>query len=137
LVIVSLSQGRSHLSFERAIKMSQECHSIAAFLLCFPLHRPSLHFGESAPKMVARNLPSDCRGASSVSRRITHADGQRAALFVILSAATVIQARTLENDSVWEKVAALDDKELETEVSNFMVFCLARPLRIEARDSSS
>jgi hypothetical protein len=39
----------------------------------------------------------------------------------------VIQARTLENDTVWEKVAALDDKELEREVTDFVVSYLTRP----------
>jgi hypothetical protein len=60
---------------------------------------------------------------------MTHADAERAALFAILSAVTVIQARTLENDSVWEKVAALDDKELETEVTDLMIAFLTRPAR--------
>jgi hypothetical protein len=51
--------------------------------------------------------------------RITHADGERAALFVIPSAVTVLQARTPENDSVWEKVAALHDKESKMELTDF------------------
>jgi hypothetical protein len=46
-----------------------------------------------------------------------------------LSAVTVIQARTLENDSVWEKVAALDGKELESEVTDLMVAYLTPPAR--------
>ena len=48
-------------------------------------------------------------------------------LFAILSAITVIQARTLENDSVWEKVVALDDRELEAEVTELMVAYITRP----------
>jgi hypothetical protein len=59
--------------------------------------------------------------------RITHPDTERAALFAVLSAVTVIQARTLENDTVWEKVAALDDKELEKEVADMMVAYLTHP----------
>jgi hypothetical protein len=89
---------------------------------------PNLHFSESALKMGPRNLASDCRGASSVSGP-DHTRRRGAALFAILSAVTVIQARTLENDSVWEKVAALDDKELETEVADFVVSYLTRPVR--------
>jgi hypothetical protein len=78
--------------------------------------------------MVPRNLASDCRGASSVSGP-DHTRRRGAALFAILSAVTVIQARTLENDSVWEKVAALDGKELESEVTDLMVAYLTPPAR--------
>jgi len=38
----------------------------------------------------------------------------------------VIQARTLENDSVWEKVAPLDDSELEREVTTLVLAYLLR-----------
>jgi hypothetical protein len=37
-----------------------------------------------------------------------------------------LQAQTLENDSVWEKVAPMDDKELEGEVTDLIVAYLTR-----------
>jgi hypothetical protein len=58
--------------------------------------------------------------------RIMCADPWQAALFAVLSAVTVIQAQTLENDSVWEKVAPMDDKELEREVTDLIVAYLTR-----------
>jgi AcrR family transcriptional regulator len=90
---------------------------------------PDLEFRERALEMIAGNY-GRISGVLMIFRdRITHADPERAALFAILSAITVIQARTLENDSVWEKVAALDDGELEAEVTDLMVAYLTRPAR--------
>jgi hypothetical protein len=88
---------------------------------------PDLDFRERALAMIAGNYGRIAGVLMLYRDRITHADPERAALFAILSAITVIQARTLENDSVWEKVAALDDRELEAEVTDSMVAYLTRP----------
>lgn len=95
----------------------------------FLQHCPDLEFRENALGMIAGNYGRIAQVLLLFRDRMTHADAERAALFAILSAVTVIQARTLENDSVWEKVAALDDKELETEVTDLMIAFLTRPAR--------
>ncbi|MGO9340759.1 MAG: TetR/AcrR family transcriptional regulator [Terracidiphilus sp.] len=95
----------------------------------FLQYHPDLDFRECALEMIAGNYGRIAGALMLFRDRITHAHPERAALFAILSAITVIQARTLENDSVWEKVAALDDRELEAEVTDLMVAYLTRPAR--------
>jgi AcrR family transcriptional regulator len=100
---------------------------LLAALQHFLQHHPDLEFREKALAMIAGNYQRIAAVLLLFRERITHGDAERAALFAILSAVTVIQARTLENDTVWEKVAALDDKELEREVTDFVVSYLTRP----------
>ncbi len=95
----------------------------------FLQYHPDPDFRERALEMIAGNY-GRIAGVLLIFRdRIRHSDPERAALFAILSAITVIQARTLENDSVWEKVAALDDRELEAEVTDLMVAYLINPAK--------
>lgn len=93
----------------------------------FLQHHPDLDFRERALTMIAGNYERIAAILLIFREQFPHADAERAALFAILSAITVIQARTLENDSVWEKVAALSDSELEAEVTDLMVAYLTRP----------
>jgi AcrR family transcriptional regulator len=92
-------------------------------------HHPDAAFREQALGMIAGNYERIAAALLIFRARIPHADPERAALFAILSAITVIQARTLENDPVWEKVAALGDEELETQTADLMVAYLTRPSR--------
>ncbi len=101
----------------------------------FLKHHPDLEFRERALGMIAGNYERIAAVLLLFRDRMTHADAERAALFAILSGVTVIQARTLENDSVWEKVAPLDDKALEAEVTDLMVSYLTRPVRESDKES--
>jgi AcrR family transcriptional regulator len=93
----------------------------------FLQYNPDLDFRERALEMIAGNYGRITGVLMLFRDGIRQADPERAALFAILSAITVIQARTLENDSVWEKVVALDDRELEAEVTELMVAYITRP----------
>jgi hypothetical protein len=95
----------------------------------FLQHHPDLEFRESALGMIAGNYERIAAILLLFRDQIRHENAEGAAHFAILSAVTVIQARTLENDSVWEKVAALDDHELESEVTDLIVSYLMRPAR--------
>jgi AcrR family transcriptional regulator len=87
----------------------------------FLQHHPDMDFRERALTMIAGNYERIAAILLIFRDQFPHANADRAALFAIISAVTVIQARTLENDSVWEKVAPLDDKALEAEVMDLMV----------------
>ena len=91
-------------------------------------HHPDVVFRERVLGLIAENYGRIAGVLLLCRDRMTHANPERAALFAILTAVTVIQARTLENDSVWEKVAALDDKELELEATDLVVAYLTRPV---------
>jgi len=92
----------------------------------FLQHHPNLDFRERALALIAESYQRIAAILLIFREKITHPDPERAALFAILSAVTVIQARTLENDSVWEKVAPLDDSELEREVTTLVLAYLLR-----------
>jgi len=92
-------------------------------------HHPDVVFRERVLELIAENYGRIAGVLLLCRDRMTHANPERAALFAILTAVTVIQARTLENDSVWDKVAALDDKELEREATDLVVAYLTRPIR--------
>ena len=93
----------------------------------FLQHHSDIDFRERALTMIAGNYERIAAVLLIFRDQFPRADAGRAALFIILSAITVIQARTLENDSVWEKVAPLDDKDLEAEVTDLIVVYLTRP----------
>jgi AcrR family transcriptional regulator len=99
----------------------------------FLQHHPDLEFRERALGMIAGNYRRIAAVLLIFRGQMTHTDPERAALFAILTAITAIQARTLENDSVWAKVAALSDRELEIEVADLMVAYLTRPGRGEVK----
>lgn len=93
----------------------------------FLQHQPDQVFRGRALGLIAENY-GRIAGILLICRdRMTHLDPERATLFAILSAVTIIQARTLENDSVWEKVAALNDEELEQAAADLVVAYLTRP----------
>jgi AcrR family transcriptional regulator len=102
----------------------------------FLLHHPNLEFQQRALGMIAGNYQRIAAVLLLFRDRFTRENPERAALFAILSAITVIQARTLENDSVWEKVAPLNDAELEAEATELMVAYLTQGARAPQPDTA-
>jgi len=94
----------------------------------FLQHHPDLVFRKRALGLIAENYGRIGEILLICRDRISHADPGRAVRFAIVSAVTIIQARTLENDTVWEKVAALDDEELERESTNLVVAYLTQSI---------
>jgi AcrR family transcriptional regulator len=99
---------------------------LLAALQHFLQHQPDAEFRERALEMIAGNYQRIASVLLLFRERMTLADPEQAALFAILTATTVIQARTLENDSVWQKVAPLNDADLEVEVAALIVAYLTR-----------
>lgn len=114
LVRAMLRQFRTHPGLLGALDHFLENHSDPVFR-------------ERALGMIAGNYDRIAAVLLLFRDRIAHADTRRASLFAILGAVTVIQARTLANDLVWQAVAPMDDRELEAEVTHSIVAYLTHP----------
>ncbi len=53
--------------------------------------------------------------------RIAHRDPERAVLFGLLSVATVIEVRSLEQPSMWAEVLPISDEEMQAELTRSFI----------------
>lgn len=82
---------------------------------------PNVEFRARALGLLAENYDRLSDVLLLYADEIKHEEKRRAVGFAILSAVTVLQVRTLQDDSVWKRVVPMEDKEIEKEMTEMMV----------------
>lgn len=89
----------------------------------------SPEFRSRAMAIVAENFERMIAVLLTFRGEITHPNPRRAITFALLTMATVIEVRALEQVSMWRELLVMSDRELHAEVTATVLAYLRRPVR--------
>jgi AcrR family transcriptional regulator len=78
-------------------------------------------FRKEAVRHVASNLAKVSEVILAFRTEIAHADPERAVLFGLLTVGTVLEARALEEVSMWRELLPIPDREMQVELTRTVV----------------